>query len=192
MRKALLAASALIGLAMTPAMAAPITGTFNIAGAGSCTTTACTFIDFAPTLNGNAIIGSVSGSYTAAGFTSGSGATINNFTYSPFTPGTVYTAFSVSNTSGNQASFQVTGQISATYTPIDGSGANLTIVNSGTAFLTGYDPTPGFYTFTQNQFGDTTGTFSASSVAVPEPASIALFGVGLLGLAVARRRARGA
>ena len=53
----------------------------------------------------------------------------------------------------------------------------------------GLDPTPGFWNMTINTAGNVTGSFS-SSAAVPEPASLALFGLGMFAAAAAARRRR--
>ena len=58
----------------------------------------------------------------------------------------------------------------------------LTIRGLGFANITGFDPTPGMWILTANEIGNTL-SFSSSSGAVPEPASMFLFGSGLLGLA---------
>lgn len=54
---------------------------------------------------------------------------------------------------------------------------------TGTFKGAGYDDTPGVWNMTLNNInGEVTGSFSSSSAAVPEPAMLAMLGLGLIGV----------
>jgi hypothetical protein len=70
------------------------------------------------------------------------------------------------------------------------NSSNIVIEGSGIAYITGYDDTPGTWSISANSAG-ITASFSSSATAVPEPATILLFGLGIAGLAIFGRRKRG-
>ncbi|HLY47473.1 MAG TPA: PEP-CTERM sorting domain-containing protein [Stellaceae bacterium] len=179
--KRLVAAAAIAGALLYggQAQAGPITGTLSLTGTDSFTASSINF-------TGAGSIGADSGSFLELGTCTGCVA-LNNFTASA-------TNFQVYSATNN---LDTTALTLANVVFDYATGATfdtLTISGSGTATLTGFDPTPGtFKLTTQGTSGQTdTGIFTFSSTtvatAVPEPASLTLLASALGTLAWFSRR----
>jgi hypothetical protein len=128
-----------------------------------------------------------SGSGTWADVTPLTPATFNSFTFNPpsnVTPLWSFTFDGITYTLNADGS-------AMTFVRYSGPIPSLDITGTGWIYASsGYDPTAGAYKITANQ-GNTTFSFSASSVTVPEPGTLLLLGFGLLGLAGFRRKLKG-
>jgi hypothetical protein len=195
-------------LAAAPmAEAVPITGGISFIGdataSGGTDWATATGIDFTgcslctgANAGKEAIVENTSGSYAGTG---GTFVDFTDFTFDPALspdPVTVWTF-----TSGGLTYSFVMDEVQ-----VDSQGTGLggqTFLNlsgAGTLFITGFDPTPGFFLFTGNESG---GVFSVSSSSfaegdrpvdieeIPEPGTMLLLGIGLVALGIgARRRVR--
>jgi len=120
----------------------------------------------------NAKVNYTVGDYSA--IADGTAVHYSSFTYLPYAPMTIWTI--------NASTYFVLTSITAI-----AESSGLVLQGYGTAYLTGYDATPGAWSFAASQ---TTGKFNWSSTnVVPEGGlTAAMLGLGLLGLGLAARR----
>jgi len=200
MKKLAIATLVATALAIAPrAEAATITGAISFAGAANPTGTSGT-LNWATATGINfgldQMVASMplpSGSYAG---TEGTKVVFNDFTFSPFPAGGVNPLWSFVF-GGNTFAFSLTSLTSVSQSGNGPNGSTLILVGSGILTRTGLDPTFGLFNLTAqgfNNMGDPMATFSfsASNVStqapVPEPASLLLFGSGMLGMVTVLRR----
>jgi hypothetical protein len=186
--------SALLLGTLTLAHATPIAGTIAISGNDSFTSSTITFF------NPATIGGTSTGTFSV--LTNGNAVTMFPGFSGPLTyslgqntvPAGISPVLVLSTTEGGITfDFYMTDYSAMLVSNIIGCGSATCLDVTGNGFFsaTGYTDTPGTFTFTtQEVTGQTNTTFSASGIAAtPEPASLALVGSGILGLAgLARRR----
>lgn len=155
------------------ANATPINGSLGITGANDNWNT--NTIHFTQGATINAVSGTFGSSLV------GTTAFMYDFGYLPADFGGVtYTLFSANDGIHLDVSSVTSGYV-------DNLGLHMAGV--GTFFENGFDPTPGTFTLNSSNSGVVTFQVTASASPVPEPASLALFGTGLLGIVgIARRK----
>jgi hypothetical protein len=154
------------------ANATPISGGIGISGGVS-------FTDSSPIVSfvSPGVINATSGSFSSLTLFS----TVNVIGSLNDTPGTFVTpVVFFQGPNGSELDLN-----SITSSVIDGN--TLTIQGTGNLLLDGFDPTIGNFTITASN--NQVSVFEATAAATPEPASLALFGTGLLGIVgIARRK----
>lgn len=129
----------------------------------------------------DAVVSSTGGTGDYAAVPADTPVTFAPFTFRPvFSPVTPLWTFDFG---GVTYSFDADG-----LSTISSTSATLSLVGPGTAYIDGFDDTPGTWSFTANSAGST-ASFSSSASTIPEPASMLLLGSGLFILGkIARRK----
>lgn len=153
--------------------------TLNIVGDATFDATSITFVNPGDVTPGT-------GAYTTLGTCTGCATMVTPFTYAPFTAGLIATAVN----GGITATISLVSEI----LPPAQVGNDLDLTDQVLLTLTGFAPTDGTLDLTVNEAtGIASGSFSATAQGSPvaEPASLAILGLGILGIAAARRTRMG-
>ena len=192
-RKLLVCAIAVLGAVALPqvAMATAFTGTINYTGdtVSSDWTVATQIAINSGYGAGTAVAGARTGTFTAIAFL----AQLDHLSpliYDPVggsLPATPLWSNAATGIAFNLTSLSVT-QRTATDIDLKGSGMFTCLAGVNTCNTMGLVDTPGSWALSAQDNGPVAASFSASQAVVPEPGTITLLGLGLLGLAYRQRR----